>query len=72
MNKVVVNSNIERLKAMHNLVREIDDERAYMTWIALAVPDEPDESTFRFIAEDKEMYNDCVSVFKDIINSYEI
>ena len=51
-------------------VDEIDDEEAYMKWIIEGVPDEPNEDDFKFIAENEEIYQDCVKLFKEIINEY--
>ena len=70
MNSITKKSNIERLKAMHQLIRNIDNENAYMEWIVEGIPDEPSEDDFDFIASDEEEYNDCVNLFKEIIEEY--
>lgn len=57
---------IEKLKAMHNLILNIDDEDYYMTWIC-TVPDCPSEYDFEDIAEDIEMYNEVEELFKKLI-----
>ncbi len=57
---------IRKLKAMHELVLNIDDENYYMTWI-YTIPDEPTEEDFIDIAEDVEMYNEIEELFKRLI-----
>ncbi len=58
---------IEKLKAMHNMMMNIDDENYYMTWICTAVPDEPTEDEFEDMAENIETYNDVEALFKRLI-----
>ena len=57
---------IRKLKAMHEMMINIDDEGYYMTWI-YTVPDEPSERDFEDIAEDVEMYNEVEELFKKLI-----
>lgn len=57
---------IRKLKAMHEMVLNIDDENYYMTWI-YTVPDEPSEYDFEDIAEDVEFYNEVEELFKRLI-----
>lgn len=57
---------IQKLKAMHNMVLNIDDEGYYMTWI-YTVPDCPSEYDFEDIAEDVEFYNEVEALFKRLI-----
>lgn len=57
---------IRKLKAMHEMVLNIDDENYYMTWI-YTVPDEPTEEDFIDIAEDIETYNETEELFKRLI-----
>ena len=58
------------LKAMHDYIRFIDDERAYMTWI-YEVPDCPSDEDFRDIAEDQEMWEDVCELFSNLIKEYD-
>lgn len=58
-----------QLKAMHAFVLTVNDEDLYYKWITLAVPDQPDESDFADIAEDKDFYRECCDVFVSIVNS---
>ena len=57
---------IEKLKAMHNMILNIDDEDYYMTWI-YTMPDCPSVYDFEDIAEDAEMYNEVEELFKRLI-----
>ena len=57
---------IRKLKAMHEMVLNIDDEGYYMTWI-YTVPDEPSEYDFEDIAEDVKFYNEVEALFKRLI-----
>ena len=57
---------IRKLKAMHEMVLNIDNENYYTTWI-YTVPDEPSEYDFEDIAEDVEFYNEVEELFKRLI-----
>lgn len=57
---------IRKLKAMHEMILNIDDEDYYMTWIC-TVPDCPSEYDFEDIAEDVDMYNEVEELFKRLI-----
>ena len=57
---------IEKLKAMHNMILNIDDEGYYMTWI-YTVPDCPSEYDFEDIASDEEEYKHVEELFKKLI-----
>ena len=57
---------IRKLKAMHEMVLNIDDEEYYMTWI-YTVPDCPSEYDFEDIASDEEEYKHVEELFKKLI-----
>ena len=61
---------IINLKLMHDRVCHMSHEGAYMWWIEDAVPDDPSEDDFIDIAEDDEMYEDCVETFLEILKKY--
>lgn len=63
---MITKYRIKKLKAMHEMVLNIDDEDYYMTWIC-TVPDEPSEYDFENIADDVEMYNEVEKLFKRLI-----
>ena len=62
-----IESRINQLKAMHDLMTEANDESVYMRWVELGVPDCPDKDDFEFIAQDDEMYNECFDLFIKLI-----
>lgn len=57
---------IRKLKAMHEMMLNIDDEEYYMTWI-YTIPDEPSEEDFIDIASDEEEYKHVEELFKRLI-----
>ena len=61
---------IELLKCMHKAIMNIDDETAYMHWIVLGVPDEPQENDFDYIAEDDESFIECVKLFCNLVRDF--
>ena len=58
---------VAQLKAMHELMRNANDEYIYGAWIVSGVPDEPFEEDFIDIALDDEMYNECFDLFVELI-----
>lgn len=62
-------ARVEQLKAMHELMRNANDEYIYMTWIVTGIPDEPSEEDFQDIALDDELYNECFDLFVELIKS---
>ena len=61
---------INLLKAMHEIMIHMNNEDAYWRWVILGVPDEPSEDDFRFIASDKESFNECVEHFTKVFLDY--
>ena len=57
-----LDARMSQLKAMHDLMRECNDEGIYFTWILL-MPDAPTEDDFRDIALDESQYNECFDLF---------
>ena len=75
VNKEMVAIREKLLKDMHNYIIEMGDEDIYMDWVTLAVPDEPCEADFQFIAEEDENWIDVCTLFgklvkADIENNY--
>ena len=67
ISKYKLDARVEQLKAMHELMRNANDEDIYMTCIVAGVPDEPSEEDFEYIAMDNEAYNECFDLFIEII-----
>ena len=61
----------ELLKAMHTLVKAMNDENAYLTWINV-IPDGADDAELIEIAadDDEEIYRDACNTFRRICNAY--
>lgn len=59
-------ARVNQLKAMHELMREANDEGIYMMWIYL-VPDEPSDEDFEFIALSDKLYNETFDLFVKLI-----
>ena len=59
----------EALKAMNTLIKMVNDERVYMSWIYV-IPDEADDEELLDIAEnDSEIYRDAAELFKKLMKS---
>ena len=54
------------LKQMHQYVIDIGDEDLYWYWITEAVPDEPDDGIYEFIATHEDSWLNCCKVFYKI------
>lgn len=48
------------LKRMNTKVCNGDDENDWLSWITYCVPDCPLEDDFEYIADDEELFTDCV------------
>lgn len=68
--KDVIESRINVLKSMHEAICNMNDENAYLSWIMIAVPDEPSEDDFQFIAEETEEYIGCCKHFAKVVSKY--
>lgn len=61
---------IELLKAMHISIINLGDEIAYEHWVTLAVPDEPSEDDFDYIASDEKEFLDCIRIFCNTVRDF--
>lgn len=59
----------EFVQSMNNVVRHLNDENAYMHWITV-VPDEAEQADFEDIADDEELFDEAVYLFKNIMERY--
>ena len=57
-------------KAMHEIIRCMNNEEAYMEWIN-TVPDEPSDDDFQSIAEDDWLFAETCKAFKSIFTEYQ-
>lgn len=67
--KVIV-SRMNLLKAMNLIITSMNNEEAIMPWLMEAVPDCPTEDDYEYIANDKELYTNCCSLFRGLIRDY--
>ena len=58
------------VKAMHEIIRCMNNEDAYMAWI-YTVPDEANDEDFKDIAESDELFADACQAFKSIFTEYQ-
>lgn len=59
----------EFVQSMNNVVKHLNDENAYMHWITV-VPDEAEQADFDDIADDEELFDEVVYLFKNIMERY--
>lgn len=59
----------EFVQSMNNVVKHLNDENAYMHWITV-VPDEAEQVDFEDIADDEELFDEVVYLFKNIMERY--
>lgn len=65
-----VESRTILLAKLNSIIKMMNDEEAYMTWIYL-VPDEADWSDFNDIAEDDKMFEEVLEAFIRIFSNYK-
>lgn len=65
-----VESRIILLKKLNSIIKMMNDELAYMTWIEL-VPDEATISDFESIAEDDKAFDEVLNEFQRLFALYK-
>ena len=67
MEKAMIKARVEMLKQMDNYVRNIigDDSVCVDLWFAEGVPDGADEIDLIEIAEDDDLWEECVKCFAE-------
>jgi hypothetical protein len=63
MNKITINLRVIQLKAMDDFMHSVNNEELIDEWLTYGIPDEASEDDYYSIAEDDELYNDCVKIF---------
>lgn len=63
------NERADFVRSMNDIIVHLNDENAYMKWIAV-VPDGADEEDFKTIADDEELFDETVYLFKDLMERY--
>ena len=63
-----VQERFEALRSMNTIIKSMNDESAYTSWIYI-IPDEADDDELREIAEeDEESFKDAIHAFMEIMN----
>lgn len=57
------------VRSMNNIITHLNDEEAYMKWIQV-VPDGAIQEDFETIADDEELFDGTVYLFKDLMEKY--
>ena len=61
---------VDILKAMHRLVRAMNDEEAYMAWV-YCIPDDADDAELEDIAlHDEEIFRAACNLFNRLVKDY--
>lgn len=71
MNKITIDLRIIQLKAMDDFIHSVNNEELIDEWLTYGIPDEASEDDYRAIAEDDELYNGCVKIFKRTVKNDE-
>ena len=69
MMKAYNNERADFVRSMNNIMVHMNDENAYMKWIAV-VPDGATQDDFEAIADDEELFDSTVYLFKDLMERY--
>jgi len=71
MSKILsVEERVEILEKMNDKIFEIADDEIFNEWFTHALPDEPLEEDFVFIAEDLELFRKVTAVFCKIYKNF--
>lgn len=69
MMKAYDNERVDFVRSMNNIMVHMNDEEAYMKWIQV-VPDGATQEDFEAIADDEELFDSTVYLFKDLMERY--
>lgn len=69
MMKAYNNERADFVRSMNNIMIHMNDENAYMKWITV-VPDGATQEDFETIADDEELFDGVVYLFKDLMERY--
>ena len=57
------------VRSMDNIITHLNDEDAYMKWVQV-VPDGATQEDFETIADDEDLFDSTVYLFKDLMGRY--
>lgn len=67
---IEVKERFEALKSMNTIIKSMNDENAYSTWIWV-IPDEADDEELQEIAEeDEESFKEACDLFAKLVQKY--
>lgn len=69
MMKAYDNERADFVRSMNNIMVHMNDEDAYMKWIQV-VPDGATQEDFEAIADNEELFDGTVYLFKDLMERY--
>lgn len=69
MMKIYNNERADFVRSMNNIMVHMNDEDAYMKWIQV-VPDGATQDDFEAIADNEELFDSTVYLFKDLMDRY--
>lgn len=69
MMKIYNNERADFVRSMNNIMVHMNDEDAYMKWIQV-VPDGATQDDFEAIADNEELFDGTVYLFKDLMERY--
>lgn len=69
MMKAYDNERADFVRSMNNIMVHMNDEEAYMKWIQV-VPDGATQEDFEAIADNEELFDSTVYLFKDLMDKY--
>lgn len=69
MMKAYNNERADFVRSMNNIMVHMNDENAYMKWITV-VPDGATQDDFEAIADNEELFDGVVHLFKDLMERY--
>ena len=69
MMKAYNNERADFVRSMNNIMVHMNDENAYMKWITV-VPDGATQDDFEAIADNEELFDGVVYLFKDLMERY--
>lgn len=69
MMKAYDNERADFVRSMNNIMVHMNDEDAYMKWIQV-VPDGATQEDFEAIADNEELFDGTVYLFKDLMDGY--
>ena len=65
-----VQERFEALRSMNTIIKSMNDESAYTSWIYI-IPDEADDDELREIAEDdEESFRDACNLFAKLVKKH--